>query len=82
MVTLGRKAQDEGVLPVQPVYYRQIDVLGSLMGSPRDFAALLAHVSRAQWAPVIDSVFALDDVTAAYDRLNADDRFGKVVLAL
>lgn len=81
MVVLGRKAQDVGALPVQPLFWRQLDVMGSSMGSPRDFAALLAHVERAQWVPVIDSVFALDEAAAAYARLNADDRFGKVVLA-
>lgn len=81
MVVLGRKAQNDGVLPVQPLFWRQLDVLGTSMGSPRDFAALLTHVEQARWAPIIDSVFALDDVTAAYARLNDDTRFGKVVLS-
>ena len=52
------------------------------MGSPEDFDGLLAHVERASWRPVVDSVFALDDVDSAVARLDDPDRFGKVVVAI
>ena len=81
LVALGRKAQDQAALPLQPLYWRQLDVLGSSMGSPRDFAALLEHVDGAAWAPVVDSVFPLDEIRSAYARLDHPDRFGKVVVA-
>jgi NADPH:quinone reductase-like Zn-dependent oxidoreductase len=51
------------------------------MGSPAEFRALLAHVETAEWRPVVDSVFALEEIDAAAARLQrAPDRFGKVVL--
>jgi NADPH:quinone reductase-like Zn-dependent oxidoreductase len=52
------------------------------MGSPREFDALLAHAAGAGWRPVIDSVFPLRETAAAHERLDAPDRFGKVVLAI
>jgi NADPH:quinone reductase-like Zn-dependent oxidoreductase len=50
------------------------------MGSPRDFDALLAQVTARRWAPRVDTVFSLDEIEAAYARLDAEDRVGKVVL--
>lgn len=80
LVAVGKMASATAELRVQSVYWKQVDVLGSSMGSPRDFRDLLRHVEEHRWAPLVDSVFGLGDVAAAYARLDADDRIGKVVL--
>lgn len=80
LVVVGKMAAPVASLRVQSVYWKQVDVLGSSMGSPRDFADLLAHVSAHGWAPRIDSVFSLSDIAGAYDRLDHPGRVGKVVL--
>ena len=67
---------------MQTLYWRQLDVLGSSMGSPEDFAALLYNVNRYQWAPSVDTTFPLDAIAEAYDRLNSPHRSGKVVIDL
>ena len=80
LVVVGKMAAAVAALDVQSVYWKQVDVLGSSMGSPQDFAALLAHVSTHRWAPRVDSVHPLTDIDSAYARLDAADRVGKVVL--
>jgi NADPH:quinone reductase-like Zn-dependent oxidoreductase len=80
LVAVGKMASHLAPLRVQSVYWKQVDVLGSSMGSPRDFAALLRHVEQHRWAPVVDSVFPLGAVTDAYARLDSEDRVGKVVI--
>jgi NADPH:quinone reductase-like Zn-dependent oxidoreductase len=80
LVAVGKMAASVAELRVSSVYWKQVDVLGSSMGSPRDFAALLRHVAHHRWAPVVDSVIALDDVTDAYARLDSGERVGKVVI--
>ena len=80
LVVVGKMAAAAATLDVQSVYWKQVDVLGSSMGSPRDFAALLAQVTARRWAPRVDSVFPLNEIAAAYTRLDAADRVGKVVL--
>lgn len=82
LVVVGKMASPTASLRIPSVYWKQVDILGSSMGSPRDFAALLAHVEKHQWAPAIDSEFPLDDIEYAYARLDAADRVGKVVLRL
>jgi NADPH:quinone reductase-like Zn-dependent oxidoreductase len=80
LVVVGKMAAPAATLRVQSVYWKQVDVRGSSMGSPRDFAGLLDHVARGRWAPLIDSEFPLDDIASAYARLDEQDRVGKVVL--
>jgi NADPH:quinone reductase-like Zn-dependent oxidoreductase len=57
-------------------------IIGTTLGSPREFDALLAHCARASWRPVVDSVFPLAEAAAAHERLDAPERFGKIVLAI
>jgi NADPH:quinone reductase-like Zn-dependent oxidoreductase len=52
------------------------------MGSPSEFRALCDHLAAAAWRPAIDSVHALEDISAAAHRLTAPSRFGKVVLRI
>ena len=49
-------------LTVRPVTAGQVSLLGTTMGSPRDFAGLLAAVAHQIWTPVIDSVRPLAEV--------------------
>jgi hypothetical protein len=50
--------------------------------SARVPAPALAHVEAASWRPVIDSVYSLAEINAAAARLNAPERFGKVIVQI
>jgi zinc-binding alcohol dehydrogenase/oxidoreductase len=80
LVGFGDTAGDVASLGVMDIVFRQISIHGSTLGSPREFGAFLDHVAADPWRPVIDSVFPLSETAAAFRRLEADDRFGKVVL--
>ena len=80
LVCFGRTSGEDATVPLSQLYFGQWTVMGSTMGSPREFAALLAHVETAAWRPVIDRVYPLAETAAAHARMDAPDRFGKVVL--
>jgi zinc-binding alcohol dehydrogenase/oxidoreductase len=82
LVSFGDTSGPQTTLTTAELYWRWRRVIGTSMGSPREYRALLAHVQRAVWRPVIDSAFALEHFEAAIDRLQAPDRFGKVVLRI
>ncbi|MGD9697028.1 MAG: zinc-binding dehydrogenase [Thermoleophilia bacterium] len=69
-------------LTVRPVTTGQVSLLGTTMGSARDFAGLLAAVRHQDWAPVIDSVRPLAEVAAAHAREEEGAHFGKLVLSI
>ena len=64
----------------QILFWRQISILGSTMGSDQDFRAMLAFVSTHKIKPVIDKTYPLKDGNLAFERMNAGDQFGKIVL--
>jgi NADPH:quinone reductase-like Zn-dependent oxidoreductase len=82
LVALGRNAAPTADVDTETLFWRHLSVLGSSVGSSRDFAAMLEHVTASTWVPAVDEVVRLDDAAQAYSRLDAATRTGKVVLAV
>ena len=78
VVTYGGTTGDSKIRPFS-VFWHQRDVLGTSMGSPDDFSAMLKLFEEGL-RPVVDRTFELADVVAAAQRLEHADQFGKVVL--
>jgi NADPH:quinone reductase-like Zn-dependent oxidoreductase len=64
------------------VFWKQLDIRGSSMGTPAEFAAMLELVAKKGIVPAVDAVFPLDEVVTAAQRVLAGEQFGKVVLAI
>jgi zinc-binding alcohol dehydrogenase/oxidoreductase len=72
-----------GVVPelvMRQVFWKQLDLLGSTMGSPRDFEAMLEFVGRHGIRPVIDGIFGMEEGARALGRMAGCQQFGKLVL--
>lgn len=80
LVSIGRTARDFAEVVVRDLFVGQRRIVGSSMGSPREFVALLAHVKDTEWVPLVDSVFKMSEPVAAFARIDGSDRNGKVVL--
>ncbi len=80
LVSFGDTGGEASTIPVAEVYWAWRSIVGTTMGSPGEYRALLDHVREHAWRPVIDSVHALEDFESAAQRLLDRDRFGKVVL--
>jgi NADPH:quinone reductase-like Zn-dependent oxidoreductase len=64
------------------IWWKQLDVHGSTMGTRADFEGAYELVASGRARPVVDRVFPLAEARAAHERLEAGDQFGKVVLAI
>jgi len=81
LVVLGANAADTAQMDVRSFYFGQFDLLGTTMGSSRDFAGLLDMIdSCSVRAPVIDRKFPLDRAAEAHEYLERGRTFGKCVL--
>ena len=80
-VVFGATGGTEVQLPVRPFYFGQWSLLGTTMGSPGDFAGLLAAVEHGAWRPVVDSVRPLAEAADALRAAAAGGHFGKLVLS-
>jgi NADPH:quinone reductase-like Zn-dependent oxidoreductase len=77
-VTTGATAQ----INIQALYWNQVTLLGSTMGSREDFRGMLAMVAANEIHPVIDSVAPLENIAELTARMEAGDQFGKLVLTI
>jgi zinc-binding alcohol dehydrogenase/oxidoreductase len=64
------------------VWWKQLTILGSTMGTKEDFEGAFELFKRGKAKPVVDSVYPLAEARAAHERMEAGEHFGKVVLAI
>jgi NADPH:quinone reductase-like Zn-dependent oxidoreductase len=72
-----------GYLPkvnLRRVFFGQLEILGSMMGTAEELGALLRLCVERGIRPIIDSQYPFSDVRGAFERLASGDVFGKVVL--
>jgi NADPH:quinone reductase-like Zn-dependent oxidoreductase len=64
------------------VWWKQLSILGSTMGTPDDFRGAYDLIAAGKARPVVDAVFPLAEARAAHDRLEAGEQLGKIVFAI
>jgi NADPH:quinone reductase-like Zn-dependent oxidoreductase len=64
------------------VWWKQLSILGSTMGTKADFEGAFELVKSGRARPVVDSVFPLAHARAAHERLESGEQLGKVVLRI
>ena len=64
------------------LWWKQLSILGSSMGTPEDFQGAFDLVVAGKALPVVDRVFPLAEARAAHERLEAGEQFGKIVLSI
>jgi zinc-binding alcohol dehydrogenase/oxidoreductase len=82
IVMVGATAGPVPQLVTPRVFLKQLDILGTTMGSPLDFARMLDFCQAHQLRPIVDRSFPLPDVRAAQEYLWQGNQFGKVVLEI
>lgn len=77
----GTTGNYESLSP-QKIFWKQLSILGSTMGSENDFYNMLTFVNKHKIVPVIDEVFPFDEAVAAAEKMDRGEQFGKVVLRM
>lgn len=62
------------------IFYRQLRVVGSVVGTRAEFVRLLGFLEATGLRPVIDEVMPMEHAREALERLDQGDVFGKIVL--
>lgn len=64
------------------IFFKQMQVLGTMMGSPMEFAEMLNFYEEHELRPVIDRVYALEEIEAAHEQMEHGEVLGKIVLSI
>ncbi len=80
IVTVGATARSAAQVDLRHVFYRQVEILGSTMGSRGDLAQALPLIGQGRIKPVVGRAFSLWEARQAHEALESRTVFGKVVL--
>jgi NADPH:quinone reductase-like Zn-dependent oxidoreductase len=81
VVSYGATLGPAPALEVRRIFWKQLNVLGSTMGSRRDFAAML-QLYAGGLRPIVDTVLPLESAAEAHRRMEEGRQFGKIVLRI
>jgi NADPH:quinone reductase-like Zn-dependent oxidoreductase len=69
-------------LNLHRVFFKQLDLRGTTMGTDAELRELLQVVAQKKLRPLVDQVFPLDQAAAAVRRMDEGKQMGKIVLAI
>lgn len=82
LITFGTTTGSSIETEIRTFYHKQISLMGTTMGSPKEFAELLMAVNTGKIKPIIDRTFPLAEASEAHRRLEAHRQFGKIILEI
>jgi len=82
IVFFGGTAGNLPELSGRKVFWKQLSILGTTMGSLQDFAEMLDFVNLYKIKPIIDSVHPLEEAEQALRKMDDSKQFGKIVLKI
>jgi len=82
VVTYGATLGNAPQVTVRRIFWKQLNVLGSTMGSPEDFRGMLSLFDGGGLRPVVDRVFPLAEAGRALAHMEQAAQFGKIALRI
>ncbi len=80
VVCYGATTGPKATTDLRHLFWKQLSILGSTMGSPEEFREVMQLVFDGTVQPVIDELLPLERLAEAHERLEAGGVFGKIVL--
>jgi len=80
LIVSGATSGHAATVDLRRVFFLQMSIIGSTMGTRAELEALLALCTNRGVRPLIDSEYPLGDARAAFERLAGGGAFGKIVL--
>ena len=77
----GTAGKVDGISP-QILFWKQVTIAGSTMGSEQDFRDMLALVNEKKIVPVVSRTFTMDQAQEAFDYMEKGQQFGKPVVRI
>ena len=82
IINYGATAGAPESIDMFKLFWKQLRLQGSTMGSPDDFSSMVDLVEKHQIKPVIDAVHSLEDTNQAIDQMRSSPQFGKYVIKI
>ncbi|MCW3795681.1 zinc-binding dehydrogenase [Paenibacillus sp. LS1] len=82
IVMYGASSGDDLTLPIRSIFFPQVSLIGTSMGSREEFVQMLQWVEQHDIHPVIDGVYPLQDTAKAFERMEKGEQFGNLAIRI
>ena len=82
IVLCGATSGPEAKVNLRALFFKQLSILGSTMGSLAELHSLLPYFDSGALRPIVDRTFTLAEAPAAQEYLAQRGAFGKIVLTV
>jgi zinc-binding alcohol dehydrogenase/oxidoreductase len=82
IVFYGATNANPSGLPQRKIFWRQLTLLGTTMGSPADFDAMLNLVNSHRLTPAVSATFPLEQAADAFALMEQSGQFGKIAVTV
>ena len=76
----GRTAGNIHNLSPSIIFWKQISIHGTTMGNNEEFKKMIDLISSKKIRPVIDSIYSIQEINLAFDKMSKGEQFGKIVI--
>ncbi len=80
LLTVGNSAAPRFEIDNRYIFAKHLSILGSTMGTLKDFSEVMGLVFAGKLKPVLDKTYPLKDAAIAQERLWNGENFGKITL--
>lgn len=80
IISYGASHGNSDSISLHKVYWKQLKICGTTMGSQTDFSEMIKYVSEKRIRPVIDKEFRFTGIHKAFIRMNDSLQFGKIII--
>jgi NADPH:quinone reductase-like Zn-dependent oxidoreductase len=82
LVTCGATTGPSVVTDVRRLFWNQYSILGSTLGNAAEFADVVRVLGSGALRPLVDRVYPMREVRAAFERLASGEQLGKIVVEM
>ncbi|GEK30079.1 alcohol dehydrogenase [Kurthia zopfii] len=81
-VTFGATTADITSINLREFFYGQYNLKGTTLGSREEFRKCIQFMTEHNIHPIIDVVYNIEEAQKAFERLQVNEQFGKIVLTM
>jgi len=82
IVNFGRTAGNITEISTRLLYWKQLSIMGTTMGTRDEFLSMLHFVESRNLKPILDKTFSLENIDQAFERMVKADQFGKITVEI
>lgn len=82
IVNYGATTGNTNNFEVRKIFWKQVSLLGTMMGSDRDFKNMLNFIEQNKIKPVVDKIFEIENVCEAFNRMDKSEQLGKIIIQI